>query len=101
VEPKLRLCFPRQGAVGSISGGYALTITDGIVSSLLPDEGYIITSAKISHGNSGGLAVDENGCQIGIPAMVSSDDSESLGVIISNNLIEEFTSEVHTYLDNN
>lgn len=85
----------------SISGGYALTITDGIVSSLLPDEGYIITSAKISHGNSGGLAVDENGCQIGIPAMVSSDDSESLGVIISNNLIEEFTSEVHTYLDNN
>jgi hypothetical protein len=42
----------------AISGGYALTITDGVVSSLLPDEGLIFTSAKISHGNSGGLAVD-------------------------------------------
>lgn len=78
----------------AISGGYALTITDGIVSSLLREEGYIITSAKISHGNSGGLAVDENGCRIGIPSMVSSDDSESLGVIISNNLIHDFINEL-------
>ncbi len=83
----------------AISGGWALTITDGIVSSLLIDEGYIITSAKISHGNSGGLAVDKNGCRIGIPSMVSSDDSESLGVIISNNLISDFTDEVQAYID--
>lgn len=85
----------------AISGGFALTVTDGIVSSLLIDEGYIITSAKISHGNSGGLAVDKNGCRIGIPSMVSSDDSESLGVIISNNLISSFTDEVQAYIDNN
>lgn len=78
----------------AISGGFALTITDGIVSSLLQDEGLIITSAKISHGNSGGLAVDENGCRIGVPSMVSSDDAESLGVIISNNLIYQFVDEV-------
>lgn len=83
----------------AISGGYALTITDGIVSSLLPDEGYIITSAKISHGNSGGLAVDQYGCRLGIPSMVSSDDAESLGVIISNNLIDEFTDEVQKVID--
>ncbi len=85
----------------AISGGYALTITDGIVSSLLPDEGYIITSAKISHGNSGGLAVDKNGCRIGIPSMVSSDDSESLGVIISNNLIFDFIDEMQKYIESN
>ncbi|MFC1734287.1 trypsin-like peptidase domain-containing protein, partial [candidate division KSB1 bacterium] len=52
----------------AISGGYALTITDGVVSSLLLEEGLIITSAKISLGNSGGLAVDKNGCMIGIPS---------------------------------
>lgn len=85
----------------AISGGFALTITEGIVSSLLIDEGYIITSAKISHGNSGGLAVDKNGCRIGIPSMVSSDDSESLGVIISNDLINEFSNELQTYIKNN
>jgi len=78
----------------AISGGYALTITDGIISSLLPNENLIITSAKISSGNSGGLAVDGNGCMIGIPSMVSSDENESLGVIISNDLILEFMDKV-------
>lgn len=76
----------------ALSGGYALTITDGIVSSLLPDEGYIITSAKISHGNSGGLAVDANGCMVGVPSMVSSDETESLGVIISVDTILKFVA---------
>jgi hypothetical protein len=85
----------------AISGGYALTITDGIVSSLLPKSGYIITSAKISHGNSGGLAVDRYGCRIGIPSMVTGDDYESLGVIISNNLISNFTDEVKALLYKN
>lgn len=85
----------------SISGGVALTITDGVVSSLLPDEGLIVTSAKISHGNSGGLAVDKNGCRIGIPSMVSSDDAESLGVIISNNLISDFVDEVDASINSN
>lgn len=78
----------------AISGGYALTITDGVVSSLLIDEGLIITSAKISYGNSGGLAVDQNGCMIGIPSMVTSDENESLGVIISNDLINEFIEKL-------
>ncbi len=78
----------------AISGGYALTITDGVVSSLLIDEGLIITSAKISYGNSGGLAVDQNGCMIGIPSMVTGDENESLGIIISNDLINEFIDQL-------
>jgi putative serine protease PepD len=82
----------------AISGGYALTITDGVVSSLLPESGYIITSAKISHGNSGGLAVDQYGCRIGVPSMVSGDDFESMGVIISNNLIYDFIAEVDAFI---
>ncbi len=81
-------------------GGYYLTITDGIVSSL-PNDGTIVTSAKVDHGDSGGLAVDENGCMMGIPAMISSDKSESLGVIISNNVISEFANKLQTLIDQN
>jgi hypothetical protein len=83
----------------AISGGYSLTITDGIVSSY--SDGLIYTSAKISHGNSGGLAVDKNGCMIGVPAMVSSDEYESLGVIISSDLISQFADELDAYLEEN
>ncbi|MFZ2038624.1 MAG: DUF2116 family Zn-ribbon domain-containing protein [Minisyncoccia bacterium] len=83
----------------AISGGYALTITDGVVSSLILDEGLIFTSAKISHGNSGGLAVDQYGCRIGVPSMVNGDDYESLGIIISNNLIYEFIDELGVFLN--
>ncbi len=84
----------------AISGGYSLTVTDGVVSSF-PGNGLIVTSAKISHGNSGGLAVDKDGCMLGVPSLVSSDDSESLGVIYSMSLINEFESEVTKYLNKN
>ncbi|MDP3955178.1 MAG: serine protease, partial [bacterium] len=83
----------------AISGGYSLTVTDGVVSSF-PGEGLIVTSAKISYGNSGGLAVDKDGCMIGVPSLVSSDDRESLGVIYSMDLVDKFSEEVKTYLDN-
>lgn len=82
----------------AISGGYSLTITDGIVSSF-PGDGLIITSAKISHGNSGGLAINENGCMIGVPSMVSSDEMESLGIIYSMDLVRQFDDEVSDYID--
>jgi len=84
----------------AISGGYTLTVTDGVVSSF-PGDGLIVTSAKISHGNSGGLAVDKNGCMIGVPSLVSSDESETLGVIYSSDLVREFSSEVSDYIDKN
>lgn len=83
----------------AISGGYSLTITDGVVSSF-PGDGLIVTSAKISHGNSGGLAVDKDGCMLGVPSLVSSDDSESLGVIYSMTLVRQFDAEVVKYLKN-
>jgi len=82
----------------TLSGGYNLTVTDGVVSSIDSDYGLIYTSAKIGYGNSGGLAVDRNGCMIGIPSMISSDEAESLGVIISTDLIYEFLDELETYL---
>ena len=77
----------------SLSGGYTLTVTEGIISSFSGD-GLIYTSAKISHGNSGGLAVDRNGCMIGVPSMVSTDENESLGIIYSMDLVNEFADEV-------
>ncbi len=98
-------CNPKLGepirifGYPAISGGYSLTVTDGVVSSF-PGEGLIVTSAKISHGNSGGLAVDRNGCMIGVPSMVSSDEAESLGVIYSMDLVRQFDDEVTTYINN-
>ena len=65
------------------AGGTYLTVTSGEVSSF-PDDGTLVTSAKVDHGNSGGLAVDERGCMLGVPSAISNDGSESLGVIYSN-----------------
>jgi len=98
VDENIKLGEPiRIFGYPAISGGYSLTITDGIVSSF-PGEGLIITSAKISYGNSGGLAVDRYGCMIGIPSMISGDEYESLGVIISSSLVYEFVDRVDALL---
>lgn len=57
------------------------TITDGIISG--KDGVYYTTSAKIDHGNSGGLAIDEtNDCYFGIPTWNESGSFESLGRIL-------------------
>lgn len=77
----------------SYSGGTSLTITEGVVSSF-PGDGLIMTSAKIDAGNSGGLAIDKNGCMLGIPSSVSKGDYESLGIIISMDLINKFAEEI-------
>ncbi len=82
-----------------ISGGYSLTITEGIVSSFTED-GLIVTSAKISEGNSGGLAVDRHGCMLGIPTLISFDEYESLGIIIPSELIVEFIEQVFELIEN-
>ena len=79
-----------------VSGGVSLTITDGVISNFLED-GSIATSAKISPGNSGGLAVAQDGCMVGIPSMVISDEYERFGVIISTNLIFEFIEELESF----
>lgn len=65
-------------------GGDTLTITDGIVSGFEFDYGtrYIKTSAKIEHGNSGGIAIKDSGCVVGIPTFVQSGNIESIGRIL-------------------
>ena len=80
------------------SGGYNLTITDGIISSFA-DDGDILTSAQVDSGNSGGLAVDQNGCWLGIPSAVVSGNYQNLGVIIPGNIVEIFLSDVPVKLD--
>ena len=74
------------------SGGYNLTITDGVISSF-SDEGLILTSAKVDTGNSGGIAVNKNGCFVGIPSAVKTGTYQNLGVIISPSIILEFINK--------
>jgi hypothetical protein len=75
------------------SGGYNLTITDGIVSSF-SDDGSVLTSAKIDQGNSGGLAIDENGCMLGVPSAVRQGEYNNLGVIIPASTLVDFINKV-------
>lgn len=76
------------------SGGLHLTITEGVISSL-PEYGLILTSAKVDEGNSGGLAIDKKGCMVGIPSAISEGTYQNLGVIISTDLILDFSDEVY------
>lgn len=75
------------------SGGFDLTVTDGIVSSL-SSEGVMLTSAKVDAGNSGGLAVDKKGCMVGIPTAVSEGKYQNLGVITTTDRVIEFSEAV-------
>lgn len=75
------------------SGGYNLTVTEGIISSF-SDDGNILTSAKIDSGNSGGFAIDQNGCFLGIPSAVIEGKYQNLGVIISTSIIKEFVNQI-------
>lgn len=70
-------------------GGESLTATDGIVSGF-EFEGslrYIKTSAKIEQGNSGGVAIKDSGCILGIPTYVSTGKIESIGRILDLNYL--------------
>ena len=64
-------------------GGDSLTVTDGIISGFefRSGERYIKTSAKIDQGNSGGIAIMDSGCIVGIPTYVKT-QIESLGRIL-------------------
>ena len=77
-----------------IGGGRNLIISEGIVSGFDKGKGWIFTSAKMSHGNSGGLAVDANGCMVGVPARVARDELESMGMVLSTEKVEEFCAEI-------
>jgi len=84
--------------------GYALTITDGLISSLYSTSGYLVTSAKIVRGNSGGLAINENGCYVGVPtAVYGGGEDDFLGEIIDGEFVDEFyiaiEDELEEYMD--
>jgi len=64
--------------IGSSDG---ITSTEGIVSGY--DNPFYVTSAKISRGSSGGLAIaSDRDCYVGIPTLVRADEVESLGRIL-------------------
>lgn len=63
-----------------------ITATEGIISGF--DGDYYITSAKIEHGNSGGVAISiKNNCILGIPTFVEVGEAETLGRILSSKAI--------------
>lgn len=85
--------FPYTGA------SFIPTITEGIISSFenIGDTRYYVTSAKIEHGNSGGIAVTENyRCTVGIPTSVSVGTSESLGriLLLTEDRLSEYLEQV-------
>lgn len=73
-------------------GGENVTVTDGIISGFDGQlNQFIKTSAKISFGNSGGIAVTQDeGCLVGIPTKISIGPAESLGQVLSLSFIERF-----------
>lgn len=81
------------------SGGLNLTVTDGIISSF-SEYGEILSTAQIDSGNSGGLAVNKDGCYLGIPSAVISGNYQNLGVIIPPSIISEFADAYETQVSN-
>lgn len=77
------LGYPSYGSSISVWGNnpVEVTATEGIISG--KDGIYLTTSAKIEHGNSGGLAIDKtNNCYLGIPTASFAGEIESLGRIL-------------------
>lgn len=74
-----------------VTGGYSLTVTEGVVSSFSPNG--IVISAKIDLGNSGGLAVDDYGCFMGVPTLVNYGEAESYGIIVPASDVGDFLNE--------
>ena len=82
-DPVVILGYP------SLSGGMNLTVTEGIISSF-SEFGEIITSAQLTPGYSGGLALTKDNCYIGVPSAYYSEEVGVLGGIVSVDLIYEF-----------
>jgi serine protease Do len=68
-------------------GGNTISYTTGKVSGFLGKDGgsgrfWIKTDANISHGNSGGTAVDENGLLVGVPSAFNpGQDGDRIGLV--------------------
>lgn len=65
----------------SIGSNRGITATEGIISGI--EDMHYVTSAKVEHGNSGGIAIGvKNNCYLGIPTFVKSGTLESLARIL-------------------
>ena len=70
----------------SIGSQTDITVTEGIISGY--DGDYFITSAKVGHGNSGGVAVlVKDNCYLGIPSFAKIGSVESLSRILDINAV--------------
>ena len=74
-------------------GGETLTVTEGIVSGFERDgrNQYVKTSAKTDRGNSGGVAIKDSGCVVGIPTWSHRGKIESIGRILDLNYLRRET----------
>lgn len=77
----------------SIGSASDITATEGIISGY--ENGYYITSAKVDHGNSGGVAIlIKDNCYLGVPTYVQAGELESLARILDfNNFINWLNSQ--------
>ena len=76
---------------------YDLTATEGVLSTIVDDYTFY-TSAKIDAGNSGGLAVNEQGCFVGVSEALTGGVYEQYGVIISERAVADFLNEFNVGL---
>jgi len=79
-------------------GGETLTVTEGIVSGFELDgrNRYVKTSAKTDSGNSGGVAIKDSGCVVGIPTWSRRGKVESIGRILDLNHLHNETIKYET-----
>lgn len=85
-----KICPATSGKVGdrvvilgypAIGSQNSVTATDGIISGV--ENGYLVTSAKVERGNSGGAAViAKDNCLVGIPTYVTAGGIESLARLL-------------------
>lgn len=80
-------------------GGETITVSQGIVSGFLKNENseiaQIKTDSSVLNGNSGGLAIDEEGKFIGVPsAYLSNFSGSGIGIIISGAEIKKWYKEI-------
>lgn len=69
-----------------IGANRSITATEGIISGF--EDGYYVTSAKVEHGNSGGVAIlVKDNCALGLPTFVESGSVESLARILKWQMI--------------
>ncbi len=77
-------------AIGYPQGIKPSSITQGIVSNIYTELGYIQTDANLNHGNSGGALLNSQGELIGINTRKLDADSNGINLAISSEKVQAF-----------